>query len=74
MDVVGIPMLLGPIFGPILGGWLVDDFSWRWIFFINMPIGVVGADPSTRILPRDIPQPTRGWTGSGSCCSPPALR
>ena len=39
MAVIGVPMLLGPIFGPILGGWLVDDFSWRWIFFINVPIG-----------------------------------
>ena len=40
MGIIGVPMLLGPIFGPILGGWLVDDFSWRWIFFINIPIGV----------------------------------
>ena len=51
MSVIGVPMLLGPIFGPILGGWLVDDFSWRWIFFINAPIGVItlilaAADPA----------------------------
>ena len=39
MAIIGVPMMLGPILVPILGGWLVDDFSWRWIFFINIPIG-----------------------------------
>jgi EmrB/QacA subfamily drug resistance transporter len=57
MSVVGIPMLLGPICGPILGGWLVDDVSWRWIFFINLPIGVVALFLSARILARDTPRP-----------------
>jgi EmrB/QacA subfamily drug resistance transporter len=56
MAVIGVPMLLGPIFGPILGGWLVDDFSWRWIFFINLPIAVVALFTSQRILPRDVPK------------------
>src|SRR4051794_24676975 len=56
MAVIGVPMLLGPIFGPILGGWLVDDFSWRWIFFINVPIAVVALIMSRRILPRDVPK------------------
>src|SRR5256885_2235470 len=54
MAVIGVPMLLGPIFGPILGGWLVDDFSWRWIFFINLPIAVAALIASQRILPRDV--------------------
>ncbi|MCW0211811.1 MAG: DHA2 family efflux MFS transporter permease subunit [Pseudonocardia sp.] len=53
MSVIGIPMLLGPIFGPILGGWLVDDFSWRWIFYINLPIGVVALALAWRILAKD---------------------
>jgi EmrB/QacA subfamily drug resistance transporter len=57
MSVVGIPMLLGPICGPILGGWLVDDISWRWIFFINLPIGVVTLFLAARILARDTPRP-----------------
>src|SRR3954453_16234162 len=56
MAVSGAPMLLGPIFGPILGGWLVDDFSWRWIFFITASIAVVALIMSRRILPRDIPR------------------
>ncbi|MBA9004877.1 DHA2 family efflux MFS transporter permease subunit [Thermomonospora cellulosilytica] len=57
MSVVGIPMLLGPIGGPILGGWLVDDVSWRWIFYINVPIGVVTLIMAWKILDRDVPQP-----------------
>jgi EmrB/QacA subfamily drug resistance transporter len=56
MAVIGIPMLLGPIFGPILGGWLVDDFSWHWIFFINIPIAIAALFLSQRILPRDVPK------------------
>jgi MFS family permease len=40
MAILGIPMLLGPIFGPILGGWLIDHYSWHWIFLINLPIGL----------------------------------
>lgn len=56
MSVVGIPMLLGPIAGPILGGWLVDDVSWRWIFYINVPIGALALFLALRILPRDEPQ------------------
>jgi EmrB/QacA subfamily drug resistance transporter len=55
MAVIGVPMLLGPIFGPILGGWLVDDFSWRWIFFINVPIAIVALVLAGRVLPRDVP-------------------
>ena len=57
MSVVGIPMLLGPILGPILGGYLVDDVSWRWIFFINLPIGIIALFMSAKILKRDVPQP-----------------
>jgi len=53
MAVMGVPMLLGPVAGPILGGWLVDSYSWRWIFFINLPIGILAVILATRILPRD---------------------
>src|SRR3954471_689808 len=55
MAIIGVPMMLGPILGPILGGWLVDDFSWRWIFFINLPIGAAALIASLRILPKDTP-------------------
>ncbi len=39
--VTGITMVLAPIIGPTLGGWITDNFSWRWIFYINVPVGVV---------------------------------
>ena len=58
MAVIGVPMLLGPIVGPILGGWLVDDVSWRWIFFLNVPIGIVTLFLGNRILDKDEPKPT----------------
>ena len=56
MSVLGVPMLLGPIGGPILGGWLVDAVSWRWVFFINVPIGIVTLVLAARILPKDAPE------------------
>jgi EmrB/QacA subfamily drug resistance transporter len=56
MSIIGVPMLLGPILGPILGGWLVADVSWRWIFFINVPIGLAALVLALRILPRDQPE------------------
>jgi EmrB/QacA subfamily drug resistance transporter len=59
MAVLGVPMLLGPIIGPILGGWLVDDVSWRWIFFLNVPVGIVSLIMGARILEPDEPQPTQ---------------
>jgi EmrB/QacA subfamily drug resistance transporter len=57
MSIIGVPMMLAPILGPILGGWLVDDLSWRWIFFINVPIGALALLLTARILPRDETQP-----------------
>jgi EmrB/QacA subfamily drug resistance transporter len=56
MAIMGVPMLLGPILGPILGGWLVTDVSWRWIFFINLPIGIAALMLALRVLPKDVAQ------------------
>jgi DHA2 family multidrug resistance protein len=42
MTMFGVAALLGPIVGPTLGGWLVDTYDWRWIFFVNLPVGLVG--------------------------------
>lgn len=54
MAIIGVPMLLAPIAGPILGGWLVTDVSWRWIFFINLPVGVVALIWASLVLPKDV--------------------
>jgi MFS transporter, DHA2 family, multidrug resistance protein len=42
MAVWGMGIVLAPTFGPTVGGWIADNWSWRWIFYINLPIGVVG--------------------------------
>src|SRR3712207_5206478 len=65
MAVIGVPMLLGPIAGPILGGWLVDSFSWRWIFLINLPIGVFALGLTLKVLPKDVAQSAQrlDWVG-----------
>ena len=53
MAVLGIPMLLGPIFGPIIGGALIDAVSWHWIFLINLPIGIAAIVYAWIVLPKD---------------------
>jgi DHA2 family multidrug resistance protein len=41
MAIWGVGIMIGPILGPALGGWLTDNYSWRWVFFINLPVGVL---------------------------------
>jgi len=41
MAVWGMGVMVGPILGPTLGGWLTDSYDWRWVFFINVPIGII---------------------------------
>src|SRR5260221_1284861 len=40
MAIWGIGVMLGPIMGPTLGAWLTDNYSWHWVFFINLPVGI----------------------------------
>jgi DHA2 family multidrug resistance protein len=59
MAVWGMGVMIGPILGPTLGGWLTDSYNWRWVFFINVPIGALafwgilryihGAAPARRV-------------------------
>jgi EmrB/QacA subfamily drug resistance transporter len=50
ISVVGAPILLGPILGPVIGGLIVDNASWRWIFFVNVPIAVLALLLAARYL------------------------
>jgi EmrB/QacA subfamily drug resistance transporter len=66
MSVLGVPMLLGPILGPVIGGLIVDSVSWRWIFFVNVPIAVVSLFLAARVLRDDQGRADAGrldWTG-----------
>jgi EmrB/QacA subfamily drug resistance transporter len=56
MSVVGAPMLLGPILGPVLGGLILEHLSWRWIFYVNLPVGILALGLAWRLLPRATPQ------------------
>ncbi len=60
MSILSIPMLLAPIAGPILGGWLIDTASWRWIFLINLPIGAATVAFAAIVFAKD--QPARSET------------
>lgn len=43
MSVFGIGVIIAPIIGPVLGGWITDNYSWHWIFYINVPLGFLAA-------------------------------
>ncbi len=73
MAVMGIPMMLGPIFGPILGGWLIDLASWHWIFLINLPIGIIGLVYASIILPKDEVEPSESFDFVGMLLLSPGL-
>jgi EmrB/QacA subfamily drug resistance transporter len=73
MGILGVPMLIAPIMGPILGGWLVDDVSWRWIFFINVPIGIIAFILAQIVLEPDQPQPGHRFDWLGMLLLSPGL-
>jgi EmrB/QacA subfamily drug resistance transporter len=51
MSIVGVPLLLGPVAGPVIGGAIVGSTSWRWIFFVNLPVGAVALALAAWLLP-----------------------
>ncbi len=73
MAVLGIPMLLGPIGGPILGGWLIEAASWHWIFLINLPIGIIALAAAFIILPSDKAKPSESFDFLGMILLSPGL-
>ncbi len=73
MGVIGVPILLAPIVGPILGGWLVDDVYWRWIFYVNIPIGVISFVLAWKHLDPDKPRPAEKLDWQGLAMLSPGL-
>jgi MFS family permease len=55
MSAIGVPMMLGPALGPVLGGGLLDAVSWRWIFLVNVPVGLLVLLLAAHLLPADPP-------------------
>jgi EmrB/QacA subfamily drug resistance transporter len=51
MSIVAVPAMLAPILGPTIGGLILDNVSWRWIFYVNVPIGIIAAISALRVLP-----------------------
>ncbi|MEV6345531.1 DHA2 family efflux MFS transporter permease subunit [Actinoplanes sp. NPDC051851] len=56
MGLISIPLTVGPVLGPILGGFFVDDISWRWMFLINLPVGAVALLLARTALPAGGPE------------------
>ena len=51
MAIFGMGVMVGPTLGPTLGGWITDNFSWPWIFYINIPLGIMAAILTWRYVP-----------------------
>src|SRR5207249_7323119 len=68
MAIWGVGFILGPIIGPTVGGYLADEWSWRWIFYINLPVGILGFFMASAFLfdPSYLRRATRvDWWGLG---------
>jgi EmrB/QacA subfamily drug resistance transporter len=58
MSIMAVPAMLAPILGPTIGGLILDSTTWRWIFYVNLPIGIVAVVSALRVLPRVERKPT----------------
>ncbi|HVY58377.1 MAG TPA: DHA2 family efflux MFS transporter permease subunit [Xanthobacteraceae bacterium] len=56
MAIWGIGVMLGPIMGPTLGGWLTDNYSWHWVFLVNLPVGIITVIGLTVFMDETKPQ------------------
>jgi len=64
MAIWGMGVMVGPILGPTLGGWLTEVLSWRWTFFINLPVGLLSTLMVLRYVPDTAPRPREmDWMG-----------
>ena len=51
MALWGVGVMVGPVMGPVLGGWLTDSFDWRWVFYVNLPFGILALVAALAFLP-----------------------
>ncbi|GAA3549223.1 MDR family MFS transporter [Nonomuraea rosea] len=73
MAVVSLPALVGPVFGPVLGGLIAGHLSWRWIFYVNVPICVAAILLAWRALPADAARERRRLDVTGLLLLSPGL-
>ena len=52
MALFGGGVMIGPILGPVLGGWLTDNYNWRWVFLVNLPVGILCTLIMMRFMPK----------------------
>src|SRR6476659_6279080 len=52
MALFGGGVMIGPILGPVLGGWLTDNYNWRWVFLVNLPVGIICTLLMLRFMPK----------------------
>jgi DHA2 family multidrug resistance protein len=64
MAIWGLGVMVGPVAGPTLGGWLTDIGSWRWTFYINLPVGLLSLFLASQFVPDSVKRPRRmDWFG-----------
>ncbi|MFD4439017.1 DHA2 family efflux MFS transporter permease subunit [Nocardia sp. NPDC058519] len=73
MSTLGLAILVGPLLGPVIGGYLIDEVSWRWMFFINLPLGALVLVLAARVVPDDTPEPPRALDVRGLLLMSPGL-
>jgi len=68
MAVFGVSVMVGPVLGPVIGGWLTDHYSWRWVFYINVPLGALAFAGISFFLRETKPSAAAklDWLGFGS--------
>src|SRR5690606_29560621 len=73
MSTMELAILVGPLAGPVLGGYLIDELSWRWMFLINIPIAALVLVLAVRIFPPAEPQPHQRIDATGLALMSPGL-
>jgi len=73
MSILGVQQLIGPVLGPVVGGALIEHAGWRWIFFVNIPLGALAIPLAARLLPREAPQSRRRFDGVGFLLLSPGI-